>query len=160
MADSLYRDTPDTWSWPHGEMVDMARTPDPPPPPPDDAPAPPAPPAPPQPQYPWGLSICLGDDELDKLGLSTDQLPDVGDILEAFTTSKVTSVSCTENVDPATGQPKKCCRVELQIVGMKVHGEEPEAVDRIEEEQARSRGRRQRFYGETMSEDVPSYDRD
>jgi|SRR5215475_7722495 len=151
----FYETEPDIEGWPHGEMIDMARTP-------EEikekteemtAPMPLK-----VPQYPYGLCISLDDDSLEKLGLAGD-LPDVGDILEVYVTAKVTCASKTENIDPATNQPKSCSRIELQIVGMLPHEEEPEEVDRAEEEEARSRGRRQRFYGGD-GEGLPSYDAD
>jgi hypothetical protein len=160
MANAYYRDEPDTDSWPHGDMVDMAQTPE---EIADKAEKMAAAPMPVKvPQYPYGLSISLCDDELEKLGLDMEtngELPEVGDILEFYATAKVTCASCIENVDAMTGQPKKCCRVELQIVGMAIHGDEPEYVDRVEEEEARSQARRTRFYGRTMTT-IPSYDRD
>lgn len=151
----IYTTEPDTDAWPHGEMIDMARTPE------EvrekaEAMAKPMPDT--VPQYPYGLCISLGDDELEKLGLD-DDLPDVGDILECYVTAKVTCAKSVEKIDPVTGQAEKCCCVELQIVGMLPRDEEPEEVDRIEEEQARSRGRRQRFYGGD-GDRLPSYDVD
>jgi len=150
---SIYSEEPDTDSWPHGEMVDMSYDPEEIREKQDMMMAGPA--LPRTPQYPCGLSISLSDDELEKLCLDGD-LPAVGDLLEFFATAKVTSAQMTESVDPS-GAPKKCCRVELQIVGMLPHDEEPPETDRIEEEQARSQARRRRFYD---GDGVPSYDED
>jgi len=147
---SIYSEEPDTDSWPHGDMVDMSYDPEDIRQKQEEMMGPPKPSAP---QYPCGLSISLSDDELQKLGLDGD-MPAVGDLLEFFATAKVTSAQMTESVD-SSGVPKKCCRVELQIVGMLPHGEEPPETDRIEEEQARSEGRRRRFYN---GDGIPAYD--
>jgi hypothetical protein len=65
-----------------------------------------------KPQYPFGCRICLTDAELKKMGLDT---PDVGDMLHAQIMAKVTSASSHETAGS---------RVELQIVLMKVLGDE------------------------------------
>lgn len=69
------------------------------------------------------------------------------DIFEFYATARVTCASQNEMIDPSTGQPKSCSRVELQIVGMCPREEESEEDDRLEEEEVRSRARRMRFYG-------------
>ncbi len=61
-----------------------------------------------QPVYPSGLSICLCDDELEKLKLDPDQLKR-GDILHLSAFAKITSISSTDTEAGA------CNRVELQI---------------------------------------------
>jgi hypothetical protein len=139
----------DEKAWPHGRMIDMAKSP-------AEiskeiAPQP-CDPCPPSsvPEYPWGLSISLEDDTLKKLGLDGD-LPQAGDILEFFATAKVTCASTREEIDTATGAKRLCCRIELQIVAMLPHEEESAAEDRVETEQARSAGRRNRFYGDSMA---------
>lgn len=67
-----------------------------------------------QPKYPYGLSISLGEDELEKLGIRTEDgkldLPEVGDIISLVAAAKVTSVSSREEMSGEV-----CCRVELQI---------------------------------------------
>jgi len=136
--------------WPHGSMIDLAKSPE-----TIRKEAEPmqscAPTPCPVPEYPWGLSISLENESLAKLGLD-GELPTVGDILEFFAAAKVTSASMREEIDPSTGQAKQCCRIELQIVGMLPHEEESAAEDRMETEQARSAGRRSRFYGGSMGE--------
>jgi hypothetical protein len=141
-------------AWPHGSLIDMAKSPE--QVRKEAEPMASCAPSPcPVPEYPWGLCISLENETLAKLGLDGDP-PQVGDILEFFAAAKVTSASMREEIDPATGAPKSCCRVELQIVGMLPHEEETAGKDRMEEQEARSAGRRQRFYGGSM----PSYDRD
>jgi hypothetical protein len=141
-------------AWPHGQMIDMAKSPE--QVRKEAEPMASCAPSPcPVPEYPWGLCISLENETLAKLGLD-GELPRSGDILEFFAVAKVTSSTARDEIDPATGQSKECKRVELQIVGMLPHEEESQATDRVEEEQARSAGRRQRFYGGSM----PSYDRD
>lgn len=152
----IYKTEPDTDTWPHGEMIDMAKSP-------EviagelDAGKQAGVEKPTVPQYPWGLAISLRDEDLEKLGFDGD-LPDVGDIFEFYATAKVTGASMTEKIDPSSGQATKCCCVELQIVGMLPHGVEPQDVDRQEEEEARSE-RRIRFYGGDGTS-LPSYDVD
>lgn len=131
----------DEAGWPHGGMIDMAKSPEtiar------ETAPMAACAPSPcAVPEYPWGLSISFENETLQKLGLDGN-LPTVGDIFEFSAAAKVTSASMTENIDPATGQPKQCCRVELQIVGMLPHEEESAVEDAMEQ----SAARRQRFYG-------------
>lgn len=64
--------------------------------------------------YPYGLTLTLGEDELEKLGL--DQDCDVGDMIDVRAFAEVTSIS----------KNKDCCRVELQIVRMAVENETTE----------------------------------
>lgn len=70
--------------------------------------------------YPFGLSISLGEDELDKLGL--DQSCEVGDMIDLRAFAEVTSVSKHMIGDKAH------CRVELQITRMAVENESTEEV--------------------------------
>jgi hypothetical protein len=160
MRPSIYSEEPDIDdTWPHGEMVDMAYDPE----EIREKQERMLPGLPPMrtPQYPCGLSISLTDDELEKLGLDMNDCGDgtplsVGCIFEFFATAKVTSAQMTQNIDSA-GVPQKCCRVELQIVGMLPHDIESPEIDRVEEEQARGEARRRRFYD---GNGVPSYDED
>jgi hypothetical protein len=71
------------------------------------------------PKYPWGLSISLCQDELDKLGLSDEDIG-VGDMLHLHCLTKVTSVSSNENEDG------DYCRVELQITHIAAEDEDAE----------------------------------
>ena len=75
-------------------------------------------------EYPYGLSICLTQDELDKLGLDAEC--EVGDFIHLFALAKVTSVSMND-----TGDGQKC-RVELTLthLGCEDEDEENEEEDK------------------------------
>lgn len=73
----------------------------------------------PQPIYPWGLSVSLEDEQLDRLDL---EVPEIGDLLDSRIMLRVNSVSQNETT---TG---KRTRVECQIVMMGVESEEDEVV--------------------------------
>jgi hypothetical protein len=73
-------------------------------------------------RYPYGLHICLGDDELKKLGLDTDC--DEDDYLDIRAFATVTSVHKENGAN----------RVELQIEKMSVENETTEAPDDEDEE--------------------------
>lgn len=68
--------------------------------------------------YPYGLSICLTNEELDKLDLDDDV--DTGDTVHLFCLAKVTTVTKTDTTDG----PK--CRVEMQITHIAVESEDEE----------------------------------
>lgn len=72
------------------------------------------------PNYPYGLSISMSEEELERLGIGPEDLG-IGDILHMHALMKVTSVSSSENEH--TG---KCCRVELQITHMSGESEDAE----------------------------------
>lgn len=71
------------------------------------------------PVYPYGLSLCLCDPELDKVGLDPDLLK-VGDTLHLFAFAKVTSISANDTPDGKTN------RVELQITHLADENEDEE----------------------------------
>lgn len=71
--------------------------------------------------YPWGLSLNLENDTLDKLGL---ELPAVGDELVLVARVKVTSVSSREGEGES-----KARSASLQITDMAVGGEKSDATD-------------------------------
>ncbi len=71
-----------------------------------------------QPRYPWGLGLSLGDEQLQKLGLSTDC--EVGDMLQLDCLVKVTSVSRNETTTGVNSN------LSLQIVGIAAEDDEPE----------------------------------
>lgn len=68
--------------------------------------------------YPYGLCICLGKDELDKLNM--DMEVDAGDMIQFKAMGKVTSVT---KRDTDQGMD---CRVEIQITAIAVDGMEEE----------------------------------
>ena len=96
------------------------------------------------PDYPWGLSISLSHEELDKLNLGTEDL-EVGDILHMHVLAKVTSVSSSEHESSG-----KTCRVELQITHMTGESEDKENEEEDDEERRTKRTptekRRSRLY--------------
>jgi hypothetical protein len=63
------------------------------------------------PDYPWGLCLRLGKDELTKLGVET--LPEIGEEMTILAVAKVTRVSQSADKD---GGDTRC--VELQITEM------------------------------------------
>lgn len=67
------------------------------------------------PQYPYGLTLCLNDQTLDKLNMEGDC--EVGDHVHFHCLAKVTSASDHENMGK---------RIELQIVAMSAENEEYE----------------------------------
>lgn len=71
------------------------------------------------PRYPYGLSICLCQDELEKLGIDFDSI-ERGDILHLHALAKVTS---TSESDTQGGETQ---RVEMQIVFLEVESEDEE----------------------------------
>lgn len=70
-------------------------------------------------EYPVGLSICLCEDELEKLQVEHDDCQ-VGDIYDLRALAKVTSVSEQEN------ENGKSCRIEMQIIMLGVESESDE----------------------------------
>lgn len=82
--------------------------------------------------YPYGLGICFGQQELDKLNLDGDCEP--GDMVHLSCIARVTSVSKNE-----TNEGMKT-RIEMQIERIAVEGEEDVA------EQPRQIGRVRRPY--------------
>lgn len=77
------------------------------------------------PDYPYGLSICLGADEMEKLGIK--DLPAIGDQMSLTATVKVTSVS---SYDSEGGGSSKS--VSLQITEMALDdGKAPSAAEKL-----------------------------
>lgn len=70
-------------------------------------------------QYPWGLTLTLTHDELEKLGVDISNF-EVGDMFHLAAMTKVTSVSENET------EAGKCSRVELQIVALGAESEDAE----------------------------------
>ena len=67
------------------------------------------------PKYPWGLSICLNDDSLDKLGVKT--LPAVG--TEVTIVAKATVSGTSEYSTEGEGSRAS---MDLQITDMQIDG--------------------------------------
>ena len=74
------------------------------------------------PEYPYGLRICLTQDELEKLDL--DDECDVGDVIDLRAFARVTSVSSHQD-----GNGKRQCRIELMIEQLAVENESTEDPD-------------------------------
>lgn len=104
-------------------MVDMARSPE----KVQETQSMPAAVAADQPVYPYGLSISLGKDELEKLGVDHADWQ-VGDIFHLHALAKVTSVSSHET------EGGESCRVELQITHLSGESEDAENEDDEENE--------------------------
>lgn len=79
-----------------------------------------APEMPDGPQYPYGLCITLCDDELEKLGIDKDDMPEIGDMIHLMAMAKVTSVSQSAN---SSGDQR---RIELQITDLSCEDEDDE----------------------------------
>lgn len=71
-------------------------------------------------EYPWGLCLHLGKEELEKLGIT--ELPDVGDEFHIYAVCEVRSVSQNKR---AEGEDSKS--IELQVTHMgAMHEDEAE----------------------------------
>lgn len=70
-----------------------------------------------QPNYPWGLSISLCDQELEKLGIDYDEI-NVDDIVHMHCLAVVTSKSSN-----AVQGTEPTCRIELQITNIAAEDE-------------------------------------
>jgi hypothetical protein len=79
------------------------------------------------PMYPWGLSLRMDQETLDKLGLD---VPRVGDLLHFCAVGKVTAVS--QHEIQSEGESRKHCCAEVQIteIGIPSEDEEEEAEER------------------------------
>lgn len=73
------------------------------------------------PIYPYGLCICLTQDELEKLDLDSDC--NVGDTIHLMAMAKVTSISKNETSEGEN------CRIELQITDLGLEDEDEEVED-------------------------------
>lgn len=65
------------------------------------------------PKYPYGLCLCLDNDTLEKLGITT--LPEVGQVMELKALAIVTSVGMNQEQDGDKRQ-----RADLQITDMEL----------------------------------------
>ena len=75
------------------------------------------------PKYPWGLSICLCQDELDKLNIDSEDVA-IGDLLHMHSLAKVTSISSNETED---GGLKTS--IQLQVIAISAEDEEEEDAE-------------------------------
>jgi hypothetical protein len=75
-----------------------------------------------KPRYPYGLGICLTQDELEKLGVDYSDWA-VGDHFHLQAMAKITSISENET------EGGKNCRVEMQIVALAGEDEDEEAEE-------------------------------
>lgn len=75
-----------------------------------------------RPQFPYGLQICITQDEMEKLGIDPSEAV-VGSTFMLHAMARVTSISATDN--EMMGQT---FRMEAQIEQMDVDGEDPEEV--------------------------------
>lgn len=96
------------------------------------------------PRYPWGTSLRLEKDTLDKLGHA--DLPAVGDVFEMCIKVRVTSVSQSENESTAGATSENKC-VELQVTDMGLPAPSDSDVS-IE----RSEKRKSSWYGTTEND--------
>ena len=93
-----------------------------------------APTKPKGPRYPYGLCVSLDNESMKKLGLSTTELPDIGDMIHFMAMATVTSVS-SNKVEGG----EDCCRVELQITHMSFEDENREEPGETSERRAKAR---------------------
>ena len=90
------------------------------------------------PEYPYGLCISFGNEEMEKLGLDDDV--QVGDMLHMHCMAKVTSVSSHDHETSG-----KHCRIELQITHIQAEDEEAENKE-AEEKMPVAKRRTPRLY--------------
>lgn len=109
------------------KMVDMRRSPE------EKKEVMDGPAMPDMPDYPYGLCISLGDEELAKLDLDCTDC-ESGDTIDLRAFAKVTSISKNDY------NGKQTTRIELQIVQLAVESEDQE----VEEEEASGRSKRYR----------------
>ena len=88
------------------------------------------------PKYPYGICICLGKEELEKLGLDHKDV-EVGDFIHVHSLAKVTSKS---NCETESGENP---RLELTLAFMEVEDENDEDE---ESEQDEPKGITSRLY--------------
>ena len=93
------------------------------------------------PLYSYGLCLRLGSDELEKLGLSLDDVVP-GDMIHLFAMAKATNISRNASED------HKSDSVELQITHLSVENEDEENDEMDAEEMLANKAKRQkRWYG-------------
>lgn len=97
------------------------------------------------PRYGYGTCLCLGQDELEKLGLAGD-LPAVGEEVQFCARAKVTSASANER-EGEDGKVETVRRVELQITHMGVP-----APDAAGQQMEKSAARQKSWYGDGQAD--------
>ena len=78
-----------------------------------------------EPRYPWGLEIRLESDELEKLGLSPDTLPTVGQTIPLSAIARVTAI----RLERMQGEDSEAC-LTLQIEQLELNTE-PSIAERM-----------------------------
>jgi hypothetical protein len=91
------------------------------------------------PIYPYGLCICLCDEELAKLGLSTDDV-EIGDMLHIHGLAKVTSVSTNDTENGSS------TRIELTLAYLSAPVENEDEENAENERATAPQDRRARLY--------------
>lgn len=84
-------------------------------------------------EYPYGLCVSLGDEELNKLEADYSDLT-VGDIIDMRSMARVTSISKNET------ESGERTRIELQIVMLGIENESTEADDEPRSRLRKNRG--------------------
>jgi hypothetical protein len=80
-------------------------------------------PMPDKPDYPYGLRICLTNDEIEKLGIDPEDAK-VGGRFMLQGIACVTSISCNDS-----GDDEKCWRIEAQIEDLGILGSDESGID-------------------------------
>lgn len=76
------------------------------------------------PKYPYGLCLCLDNDTLEKLGITS--LPDVGQVMEIKALATVTSVGMNQEQDGDKRQ-----RADLQITDLELSKSTGDLAERM-----------------------------
>ena len=80
-----------------------------------------------EPRYPWGLEIRLESDELEKLGLSPDTLPKIGQTIPLAAIARVTAI----RLERMQGEDSETC-LTLQIEQLELNaGPGPSLAERM-----------------------------
>jgi hypothetical protein len=82
-------------------------------------------PMPPADEYPYGLELRLGDDELEKLGMK-ESLPEGGVVMKVMALAKVTEVRVKDD------ENGKSCRLTLQVTDLHLTPNEADALERAQ----------------------------
>ena len=80
-----------------------------------------------EPRYPWGLEIRLESDELEKLGLSPENLPTIGQTIPLSAIARVTAI----RLERMQGEDSGAC-LTLQIEQLELNtGPGPSLAERM-----------------------------